>query len=254
MKTRHYLLIAFFAYLFFLIATLPAKPVIDFLTEKQNNIEIEVVTGTLWNGQAGQVSIDGIYNFSQVKWNTIFWRLLTGELAAEIDANFEGQPSSAQAGISITGNISAQNIHAGIDTEVLADMVEIPLAELGGQIILKLDSLYWQPQQLPVANGTILWKQATITVAETVELGDATIKLSEDDNNGMDIVISNKGGNLKTDGQVKLNSDASYSLTLTLKPTGPDGQNLADSLAMFAKKQGNNSFLLKQEGKLELPQ
>lgn len=254
MKTKYYLLIAFTAYFFFLLATLPAKPVIEMLAADLDEIKINSVRGSLWNGQAEQLIINGTYTLNKVHWNTQFLRVIFGELALDINAVFEKQNISAQIGLSVSGNVVAQNIRGRIDAETLADLAEIPLAQLAGLISIDLDTLHWRQGEIPIASGEIYWKNARITVAETVQLGNVHIQLVENDENQMQATISNQGGNLKTDGQATLDSLANYNLSLALTPSSASSKNLTNSLSMFAKKQNNGSFLVKYDGKLDLPQ
>ena len=254
MKTKYYFAIAFIAYFFFLIASLPAKPVIEMLTADRDDIEIDTIRGSLWNGKAERVVIDSTYQLNKVRWNTKLWRIIFGELVLDVNAVFEKQNVSALIGISVLGNISAQNIHARIDAETLSDLAEIPLAQLEGLISVDLDTLHWQQGEIPIASGKIFWQDALLTVAETVQLGNVLIQLVEHDENQMQATISNQGGNLKTDGTATLDSLANYKVSLVLTPSSSSSKNLTDSLNIFAKKQKNGSFLVKYDGQLDLPQ
>jgi len=254
MKTKNYLFIAFIAYFFFLIATLPAKPVIEMLTAERDDIEVDTIHGSLWNGQAERVIIDGTYELNNVRWNTQLWRVILGELAFDINAVFEQQDVSAQIGIGVLGNVVAQNIHARIDAETLTDLAKIPLAQLEGLISIDLDTLHWQQGEIPISSGKMHWQNARLTIAETVQLGNVLIELVENDEDKMQATISNQGGNLKTDGTATLDNLANYNLSLTLTPSSSSSKNLTDSLSMFAKKQNNGSFLVKYDGQLDLPQ
>jgi len=254
MKTKNYLLIAFTAYFFFLIAMLPAKPVIEMLSAEHDNIEIETIHGSLWKGQVERLVIDGTYQLNNIHWNTQLWRIILGELALDIDIVFEKQDISALMGIGLLGNVVAQNVHGRIAAETLTDLAKIPLAQLEGLISIDLDTLHWQQGEMPIGSGNIHWQDARITVAETVQLGNILIELIENGENKMQATISNQGGSLKTDGSATLDNLANYNLSLALTPSRSSSKNLTDSLSMFAKKQNNGSFLVKYDGQLDFPQ
>ncbi len=252
MKIRHYLSIAIFSYLFFLVSTLPAKPVLEKLTA-DSNIKLSNIQGTLWHGKIGQLIIEKRYHLLHVKWDAVLWRLFTGELAANVSAEFEQREIKTEIGIGLSGAITARQLHAAIDSQLLATLLEIPLAQLSGLITIELDTLNWRQGEIPIASGNIHWQQATITVADTVALGNALIQLKEVSDNEMQAEISNQGGNLKTEGLASVNRDASYKLSLTLSPSNSSDRNLLNSLSMFAKKQTNGRFLIESSGQLELP-
>jgi len=254
MKTKYYLAIALIAYLFFLIASLPAKPVIDMLTADRDDIKIDTIRGSLWNGRAEQLVINKTYTLNKIRWNTQLWRFIFGELAFDINAVFEKENASAQIGLGILGNVVAHNIHARIDAETLTDLAKIPLAQLEGLISLDLDTLHWQQGEIPIASGKLFWQNARLTVAETVQLGNVHIQLVDNNENQMQATISNQGGNLKTGGTATLDKLANYNLLLTLTPSSLSSKNLTNSLNMFAKKQNDGSFLVKYDGQLDLPQ
>ena len=253
MKLKYYLLTAVLAYLFFLLATVPAKLVLDKLLEAQNGIEVSGVSGTLWHGRASRVEIDNSYQLDDVRWHLVGWRLLTGVLSAEIQATFMQREVSGQAGISLSGTLVAHDIQGAISAEEFAALAALPLVQLDGEMTLAIDSLYRESDAAPVINGDINWRQASLTVAESVALGSVDIRLRENDADGTDITISNQGGALKLDGSGALDAESHYELALTMTPARSASANLVNSLAAFAKKQASGSYLFKTSGQLQLP-
>ncbi len=253
MKIKYYLLSGVFAYLLFVIIMLPAKLALDRLVGKQALIIFNDVTGTLWHGRAQRVDLASKLQLSQVKWDIILWRLLTGELSTTIQANFKQQPQQATISITPTGTLIARDITGQISAKDFARLAQIPFAQLDGQIYFNIDDCYWKHNQAPLANGIINWKNAAITVAETVSLGNIHIRLINKANTSMDVKLSNQGGNLKLNGKANLDNKATYQLDLTMKPTPSATQNLLNSLAVFAKRQNNGSFVIKTNGKLSIP-
>ncbi len=93
MKKRHYLLTAVIAYFVFLIATIPARPVID-LVNGSSPVTIQGVSGTLWNGKAYIVSFENI-QLKKTEWSFNLWKLFIGSIAIDINSRFSGNDIAA---------------------------------------------------------------------------------------------------------------------------------------------------------------
>ncbi len=251
MKIKYYLLLAIFAYLVFLTATLPASFVLKKIAIPQVNIE--GISGTLWKGQANFVNIENKIQLTHLKWNLILWRLLSGELSGIIQANFQHQDIHTQISITPTGTLIARDVHATMSARQFALLTKIPFVKIDGIITFNLDSINWKKMSMPVANGIVNWKNASVTVAETAQLGNIIIKLKENKNNGMDIHISNQPGELKINGTVSINHSGHYNLSLEMTPEKSASPNLINSLAMFARRQSNGAFITQSTGQLQLP-
>jgi len=253
MKTKHYILFAITSYFIILVFTLPAKPVLEQVNTHYAGIKIQGISGSLWHGQATTVYAGRNIKLDQLAWDFTLWRLLTASLATNIHASFQQQPLRAQVTLGPTGNINATDVHATIAAEELASFIAIPLAQLKGMIKLDLDHISWKQGSLPLASGEIHWQNATITVAETVQLGTTTITLRQKDESRMTAKITNQGGDLKLYGEASATADANYQLNLDLLPEKSASKNLVNSLAMFAKRKNNRTFNISSSGKIPLP-
>lgn len=253
MKIKSYILIAILAYISFLVATLPAAPVLKLVTRNQPGIEISGIKGTLWQGEADFFSINNQIEIYKLRWDIIVWRLLLAELSADVQGDFQKHAFSAQVSITPTGRITGHDLHATISAPDLAALAAIPLAQLDGMIDLDIGYTTWKQETAPVAEGVINWKKATVTVAETVELGNTRIDLKDDDNEGTLAIITNQGGTLKLDGKAHIDASNNYTLDLEMTPSPSSSKNLVNSLSMFARKQADGSFVVKSSGPLLLP-
>ncbi len=251
MKTRHYVITAVVSYIVFLLFTAPAAPVLNMLLEQGPQFRIQGISGTLWNGRAQSITIKSSHTLTNLNWSFTFWRLLTGELAINFDTKYKNQPVSGSVGIGLGNTVNLRDIRAKLDARSVGTMAGMPLGELSGIISVDLDNAYWDQETVPTANGTINWDKAAVTVAEKAELGNVSIILSESDNNPLIAKISNKGGHLKLNGQVVVNEDGKYSLELKLLPVTDASNNLKSSLAMFAKKQSDGNYVIKNSGNLQ---
>jgi hypothetical protein len=138
-----------------------------------------------------------------------------------------------------------------MEAATLAQLARIPLAELSGSISLTIDQLEWQPGQVPRASGHLQWNSAAVTVSETARLGDIIITLTENKKSPLQASISNRGGEIKLEGEANVSEDGNYSLKLNMLPDKSASRNVRSSLSMIAKPMPNGSFQLNNNGNLK---
>lgn len=251
MKTRHYVLTSVVAYAFFLITSIPATTIIRLFDEYLPQVNIQSVSGTLWSGSAQRITLSSKYVINNVSWSLCTWRLLIAEACVDLDATYQNKPIKGQLGIGITGSLIARDLYIEIDAQSLGNLAGLPIGELDGLISIQLESASWAHQQTPGAVGNIHWKNAAITIAETAKLGDVMIALAESDDFPLVATINNKGGQINLSGKSHISDDGSYNLELKLVPNNTASENLRASLELFANKQNDGSFVLKDTGNLK---
>lgn len=251
MKIKYYIITGLLALIFFLILNIPAAPVIDRIKDKIPQLAIQNVSGTLWSGSAQQISVQAKHIFKDVSWSICISHLIFAELSVELEAIYNQNPLSGRLIVDFDKNIQAENIKTTMDAKALGQMITLPMGEVAGNISIDLDTLSWQQGGTPSASGVIKWDNASITIAETAQLGDVTINLSEAENKPVNAKISNQGGHISIDGLASIGDTSDYELDLSFTPSKNASNNLKDSLRLFAKPQSNGSFILKNSGNLK---
>ena len=251
MKIKYYLITGILALTLFLIINIPAALVINALKDKIPEIKIQNVSGTLWQGSAQQVTVQSKHVFKNVDWSICLSYLLIAEACVEFDAIYNKNPLSGQLNVDLNKNIQAKNIKTTMSAQALGQMITLPMGEIAGDISVDLSELNWRQGDIPSANGVIKWNRASITIAETAQLGDVTISLTESEENPINAQISNQGGQLSIGGLASVSTETDYSLDLNFTPNKKASKNLKDSLSLFARPQANGSFVLKNSGNLK---
>ncbi len=249
MKKRYYVLIAIISYLLILIATLPARSITPLIGDN-TQLSLHGVTGTLWNGTASIISINNKLRLSDTRWDLIDWKMLTGKLAIELNSHYQGNDINAEVGSSFLGTYFVNNLTTSLTASELAQLANLPLIQLSGKISLDIKHAQWKQGSLPVATGVIDWHNATVTVAETVALGNVSIALGESDKKQLQADIKNQGGDIKISGNAELIPDTDYAVNIKLLPSASASDNIKRSLGLFAKQQRNGEFLFVNTGSL----
>ena len=249
MKKKYYIFTAIISYFLLLIATIPAQPVTK-LVNDNSSITVRGVSGTLWNGKAYAVSINNTVQLKNTEWSFNLWKLLIGQIAADIKTQYLGNSVNAELGLSFLGRYFVNSLSAEISAQDVAELANIPLAQLSGLVSLNIDHAKWKPGELPMASGQINWKEATITVSDTASLGNVVITLNESEDQLLHADINNQGGDIKITGTAELKPEADYAINIKLSPTASASSNIKRSLGLFAEKQPGGDYVFKESGPL----
>lgn len=250
MRRRHYIFTGIIAYFVFLVATVPAAPVIS-IVEDRIPVTINNVSGTLWSGRAGAITTNKNITLKNVEWSFLPWRLLLASIAINVNAEFNNNPIDARLSTGISGNLSVDDLSMKLNAADVASLVSLPLGELSGIFQLHIDSAHIEQGLVPRVNGTLTWNRASVTIAERAELGNVSVLINEKDKSPLSASISNKGGHLALNGTFTTSAQGEYSLQLSMKPNATASSNLSSSIAMFARKQGNGEFIFNNKGNLK---
>ena len=249
MKKRVYIVTAIVAYFALLVATIPARTVSNIINQN-NSVKIQGASGTLWQGEALSIVINNSTLLQQSSWSFNAWKLLIGKIAIDIDTQYISNNINSEIGVSFLGRYFINDLKTQISAQDLAQLAEIPMAQLSGMISLNIAHAEWEQGEMPLADGEINWKDATVTVAETASLGDLSIVLSESEQQRLNAEIKNQGGDIRISGTAELVSASEYAATVTLTPTESASNNIKQSLGLFAQKQKNGTYVLKKSGSL----
>ena len=250
MRNRHYIITGIIAYFVFLVATIPAAPVISIFQDRIP-VTINNVSGTLWSGRAGAITTNKNLSLKNVEWSFLTWRLLLASIAINVNAEFNNNPIDARLSTGISGNLSVDDLNMKLDAADVASLVSLPLGELSGIFQLHIDNAYIEQGLVPRVNGILTWNQASVTIAERAELGNVSVLINEKDESPLSASISNKGGHLALNGTFTTSAQGEYSLQLSMKPNATASSNLSSSIAMFARKQSNGEFIFNNKGNLK---
>jgi len=251
MKKRYYILAAITSYVFFTLGNIPAAKIIALA---EDNVKMPArlygIEGSVWNGSAKKVLIQNQPPIDNLQWSINPFSLFMARIGGELKANIKQQSVIGNLNINALGTISASDIRARIDAEIMQEILQIPLGELGGVFNINIESLEASPEGLPRINALIKWKNASLTLADTVDLGHVDLSIESDSNNQLVAIINNKQGQLNIDGKAIIDAQKVYSLELKLTPEHNAPDNIKQSLGMLARRQTDGSYQIKRKGNL----
>ncbi len=252
MKKRYYILIAILSYVFFTFGNVPAAKVIS-LAKKNTQLPASLygVQGSIWNGSAEKVIIQGQPPIDNIEWDINPAMLLLAQISGEVKGSIKNQNIIGNISVSAGGTVSASDVRARIEAPIMQELIQMPLGELAGFFNININSIEMPQDGLPVISAKIKWKNAKLTLIDTVDLGFIDLTLNTNDSNQLVAKISNTKGQLLLDGKANLDSNKVYNIDLRITPEKNINNNIRQSLSMFSKRQTDGSYLLKRKGNLK---
>jgi len=251
MKIKYYLITGNTDFVVFLIANTPAAFIVDTVKDKIPQVKIQNVSGSLWQGHAQKITVQSKYILKNVNWSVCASHLLMAEACVEFDASYNDNLVSGQLTVDSNKTLTANNLRTRISAQELGKLAALPMGEIAGDIYLDIATLSLKQGGLPTAEGVIKWNKASVTVAETADLGDIIVTLTQSEENPLNASISNKGGQLAISGQASADDKTNYNINIKLTQNNKASKNLKDTLSLFAKAQKNGSFILTNKGNLK---
>lgn len=235
-------------YLVAMLVMLPARVVYWF--PLPDNVRLSQVSGSLWQGTAGQIAVDGIV-LNNLSWNWQVSSVFLGELVVDVDLPSKNNPFALNGQL-LAGStkVGAKDVKASGDVNALLQLVgtRLPL-KTGGNWRLSLDTF------VVTAPGPVRWcdelkgqakgEQIRVMVNNQWQsLGDFPVELGC--NKSSAVTIAMRGDNsLGLDFKGSINSQ-SFNAQGTVKPTPRTPEGLAKMMEYLGKPdaQGRYSFRL----------
>lgn len=250
-KKRYIILLAVGSYLLFTLSMVPASKVLGLANSiKPLPVKIYGVNGNLWNGRAQQLIVPGQPAIDNLQWTVNPLGLLLARLNTDFNASIKNQNITGELSVNALGQLQGSDIRARIDGAVMQQLLRLPLGELGGVFNFNVHSVELNQTALPVVDASLSWKNASLTLVDTVNLGHVELQITPQDDGRLLATISNKQGDLQLSGDAGVDAGKNYTINLRMTPQATTARNITQSLAMFARRQADGSYLLSRKGNL----
>ena len=243
------LLYGFICYLIFVLATIPAQQVWQFVPQ-QNRVRLQTgyIQGTLWSGRIDSLQLNQLM-LGQLQWDLNVLPLFIGRLDLDIKINGPLGQLQSNLAVSLDGSLQASNFSGEIPADSL-NPYTLP-ATLDGAISLDIQKLIYLANQQLQLDGEILWRKASISVMQTMEIGEVRI-ISKAEDNGSILHITNKNSALGIEGSIKLSANGQYDLNIALLNRDNSRKDIRSLLQMLGKVDAAGKVYIKRQGRLRL--
>ncbi|HEX5339774.1 MAG TPA: type II secretion system protein N [Gammaproteobacteria bacterium] len=217
------------AYLIFLCASFPAVYAWHWLQPDLPNVRLSAVSGSIWSGQAGQLSIESV-PLGAVKWRFDWRALLSGAAGYRLHLGDDGLQLVGRAAVSHGQRIVIHDLSGRIPVRRLDHWLPLPAGSLDGVLDLDLQTLVFSKGLPQAADGRVVLDQASLNWPQTAVLGSYRMQLHTD--KGIIGDIRDSSGPLLLQARVTLQTGGQYRVqgTLSARDTASAAARLLDNL------------------------
>ncbi len=243
------LLVGMLAYLLFLGTLVPARYVYGWVAPRLHEVALGGVAGSLWSGRAARIVVNG-RDLGGANWRLRPQALLVGRLEYQLRWGGDLGQGRARVGRGLVGRPYVHQLHAELPAGALADLfgAGVPVG-LGGALRADLKSVRFGSRWPDGADGEVSWEHAQLRDPVSMDLGGFVVHL-ETAKDGIRGVLKDSGGPLQVQGQVTLAGNGSYRVTATLKPRGPQGEQLRSELQYLGPPDARGRYSVALSGTL----
>ncbi len=177
MNVRRYFLLFVFAWLIFLLVLLPAGQAYRWFESSLSPFKLQAPQGTLWQGQAQMLSIEGIA-IGPVNWQLKPLSLLQGRWELQININQQSVLVDGQIELDGADNLRLKLHEFRVPAAMVARLMGQGVHQPQGMVVFDDAVLEWQAGVLSKVDGLLLWKGAALALPDYFELGNVQGKTS----------------------------------------------------------------------------
>ncbi len=250
-RTLGYVALGLVAYLIFAAATLPAKKALGFafsqLQPQGVALTASGITGSAWSGRVASLTVNG-FGFQQVGWELNPLSLAGGRIGGDWNVTWQGARLQGYGSTAPDGRFLLEDVEAHSPAAEFAGLLPIPVT-LGGDIRLNLRRLELEGGHPVTAEGDLLWKGAALVAPLEASLGDLRLVLKPLKDGGTDARISDEGGPLRVEGELKVDPNGAYRIDALLGTRPGADPALEESLPLIGRRAPDGRYRVVYQGK-----
>ena len=238
-------------FLLFLLLLLPARA--GFWLFAPSGVNGFGFTGTVWNGSVQLIRAPNL-QLVNTQWDLASLRLLLGQLAGDIETNWNGGFVEGFAAISLGGNVTLRNTKASFDATALQPVLNtLPVK---GQISIKVKQLQLRDNWPAYIVGDAEVRNLSSTMLGTGAdglLGDFVLSFDSTTETDADSVkgnISDAGGPLEVTGELLLTPPSQYALKVRVKARNEASIAMRRNLEFLGQPEGDGARIFQLAGSI----
>lgn len=230
-----------------LLAFLPAEFAVRMLADRLGPVRLEGVAGTVWNGRAASVLLDG-QSLGALSWQLSPWPLLQG--AVDADLRLDGPRYGIDGHVRRQGDrVVLEPMQLRFPAARLEPALDIPALSLQGDVTVEIERGELRGGYPASLAGTATWPDAAVSGAANASLGTLVAEFDSPPEGGrVTGSVSDRGGPLIVDGTFEAGL-LGYALDVRMTPRAPDPR-LREALGWLGEPQPDGSVRLEVVGRL----
>jgi len=230
-----------------LLALFPAKLALQWVAPNLGSIQLDDVSGTIWNGRAGRLAVH------QTELGALQWTLHPASLLsrrADIDLSLDGSEYRGQAFVRLLdgGTLALKDARIEFPAERLNAALDVPGLMPQGKVEVRLDEaelVAGFPRRL---KGEAVWRNAAVAGEAAAEFGDLMAEFSTMPGGKITGIAKDLGGPLRVEGSFELGITGFDAEAILAARDG--NPQVVKALGWIGEQQPDGSSLLKITGTL----
>ena len=231
-------------FVFGVLILFPARVAVKWFVPAE--IAISDIHGSLWNGSAGEASLNGLY-LRELSWTVLPLRLFTGKLSYAVAAKPVSGFIESEASISLGGKLSLSQLTAALPLEIFA--ITSGIRGLQGSASFKFDRVEIVDGLAIVADGVVQIANLIVPLLGRDSLGGYSADFRTQ-NNAIVASIEDTDGVVDLAGSLQIKTDRSFEFLsqVIVKPETP--QSIRQQLKFLPPPDERGQQELRLEGVL----
>lgn len=238
------------SYLLFLLLYFPAQQGLGLASAVGLEIPVRFdgIQGTLWSGEAGSASYQGM-PLGRIRWHFKPGGLLLGRLGYRIELQGAGEGLSGSVRTGLGGGYRMEEVTGILRAEHVPPLLGQRQLNLGGMLDLEQLDLAFDGGRLSAAEGRIRWRDASLVAPVKLKLGDLQADLTNSENGGVAAEIRDLDGPTGVKASANLAEDGNFQFKGLIKPGNNADPGLASALRAISRSGPDGSFPVNYSGR-----
>lgn len=248
MKLRNLILLGIVSFSAAALWKMPASFAYQYIP--QGNVQAQGISGTIWNGEAKQITLKKI-TLQNISWSVDPLKSLTSlALKSHLQIQDPDLNLAGLVGMNISQSLSLDNMQIEATGAFISKFQK--LAKIKGDIKADITHFELDQGELPVVDATIQWQQAELIAPIRIRpAGDYSIIITPNDK-GLNAKISSHKAPLIINGEVNVDQQWKYTTNINIKAATVANRGIMNMLKMVVGKlERDGSALIKQQGQLK---
>ena len=209
-------------------------------------VQASGLEGTIWSGSAAGVSAAGLY-LRELKWRLRPLRLLTGKLAASVQASPSSGFLVADVSAGIGGEITLGNVSGSLPLRDFAAIARMP--GLAGTASVQFDQLRLRDGLPITADGTLAVADLVAPMIDPSPIGSYRAEFFTDDS-AVVASIEDVSGMFDLAASLTISPDGSYQFIGKVAATDSTSEKLRQQLRFLGSPNDRGQHDVRLEGRL----
>ena len=226
------------------VVLFPARVAYDWFAPP--TVRVSGLEGSVWSGTAAEASVGGVY-LRELKWRLRPLRLLTGKLAASIEAAPSSGFLEADVAVGIGGTVTLSNVNGSLPLSTFASMASMP--GLSGNASIQFAELRVKDGLPIAAEGTLAVDNLVAPMVDPSPIGGYRAEFFTDDG-AVIASIEDVNGAFDLAGSLTVSADRNYQFIGKVAATDSTSDKLKRQLRYLGMPNERGQHDIRLEGQL----